>query len=214
MIIQSIEGSMARTSEINQKMKDERRKEILSNALHLFSTKGLTATKIADIASYSGFAQGLVYHYFSSKEEIFIELISTSLDRMNEACIGLEKLILPADEKIKLALNELIKGLDSNEDTSKYHLLIAHSSVSEAIPDKAKEIIKKKNQLPYQVIKKIMLEGQSNGTVKNYDAEMLSQLFWATIKGLAIHRAVHKENYKTPDVNVLYDMFLINNKVL
>ena len=61
---------MARNKDLNQKMKDERREQILSNALILFAAKGLSATKITDISAASGISQGLLYHYFESKEEI------------------------------------------------------------------------------------------------------------------------------------------------
>ena len=66
---------MARNAEHNQKMRDERREKILYHALRLFAAKGLYATKITDIAAECRMSQGLLYHYFRSKEEIFTELI-------------------------------------------------------------------------------------------------------------------------------------------
>jgi len=76
---------LARNKDLNQKMKEERREQILSNALMLYAKKGLSATKITDIASASGISQGLIYHYYRSKEEIFVELIGIAFARLNEA---------------------------------------------------------------------------------------------------------------------------------
>ncbi|HED23588.1 MAG TPA: TetR/AcrR family transcriptional regulator, partial [Firmicutes bacterium] len=76
---------MTRSRKQNEKMRRERKKQIMQVALHQFTAKGLFATKVKDIAEEAGIAQGLIYHYFESKEEIFIELIKEALDKMNEA---------------------------------------------------------------------------------------------------------------------------------
>ena len=199
---------MARNKDLNQKMKDARREQILSNALMLFATKGLSATKIADISSYSGFSQGLIYHYFRSKEEIFVELIRTAFEKMNTACRELENLPLPPRDKIKMAIDGLLKNIEESNDASRYYLLIAQATVSEAIPDEAKSIIQKENMLPYEVMTRIMLEGQKDGSIKSHDAGDLALVFWTSIKGLAIHKAVHGSKYKTPSSAILMSMFV------
>lgn len=198
---------MPRNKELNQKIKDERRQQILSNALMLFAKKGLSATKITDISSASDISQGLMYHYYKSKEEIFIELIRIAFARMNEACRWLISQPLTPKEKIAFAIEELLRLLEQNEDASRYHLLIAQATASEAIPEEAKNIIKKENTFPYEAIAQIMTEGQQDGSIKKYDAKELSLVFWTSINGLAIYKAVHGENFKAPDANILTSMF-------
>lgn len=53
----------------------ERRKQLIDIALKLFAEKGVERTSIKDIASEAGVAQGLLYHYFSSKDELFYDII-------------------------------------------------------------------------------------------------------------------------------------------
>jgi AcrR family transcriptional regulator len=53
----------------------ERRAQLLETALALFAEKGLDATTMRDLAEAAGVAQGLVYHYFRSKEELFYAVI-------------------------------------------------------------------------------------------------------------------------------------------
>lgn len=208
MKFQSIGGSvLARNKELNQKMKDERREQILSKALMLYAKKGLSATKITDISSALGISQGLIYHYYRSKEEIFIELIEGAFKRLNEGCRWLENQPQSAKEKIIFAFQETLKLLEQNENAALYHMLIAQATASEAIPDAAKKIIQKENSFAYEVIAKIMAEGQKEGSVKEYDAEELALVFWTSIKGLAIHKAVHGEKFKAPDTNIFTSMF-------
>ncbi len=198
---------MPRNKEGNQRIKEERRQQILSNALLLFTQKGLAATKITDIAEASKISQGLMYHYFKSKEEVYIELIRTSFNSLNEACRWLLRQSLPPQDKIRLAIQELLKGLEQNEDNSRYHFLIAQATSSEAIPEEAKDIIKKENTFPYEAIATIIAEGQNNGSIKMYDTKELAMVFWTSINGLAIHKAVHGSKFKAPDANILINMF-------
>lgn len=198
---------MARNKEQNQKMKDERREQILSKALMLYAKRGLSATKITDIASASGISQGLIYHYYRSKEEIFIELIGNAFARLNEACRWLESQPLLPKEKIEFAIKELLKLLEQDERAAQYHLLIAQATASEAIPDEAKVIIKEENTFPYEVIARIITEGQKDGSIKKYDAQELALVFWTSINGLAIYKAVHGEKFKAPDTSILTSMF-------
>ncbi len=199
---------MARNQATNQKQKDERREQILTSALLLFSTKGLAATKVTDIATAAGMSQGLMYHYFDSKETIFIELIRSAFARLNSACYILEEMALPPAEKIKLAIGGLLQGINDNADHARYHLLIAQATASDAIPAAAKAIIQSENQIPYEVIARIMAAGQVEGSIRQHDSAELALIFWSTIKGLAIHRAVHGERFKAPDPKLLMTVFL------
>ncbi len=53
----------------------ERRKQLIDTALKLFAEKGMERTSIKDIATEAGVAQGLLYHYFQSKDDLFYAII-------------------------------------------------------------------------------------------------------------------------------------------
>ena len=48
----------------------EKRRAILDAAIRVFARQGYHATRVSDIADEAGVAYGLVYHYFSSKEQM------------------------------------------------------------------------------------------------------------------------------------------------
>jgi AcrR family transcriptional regulator len=54
---------------------DARRDELLRVALRLFSERGFDGTTIADIATATGTAHGLVYHYFASKNDLLLAVL-------------------------------------------------------------------------------------------------------------------------------------------
>lgn len=199
---------MPRNKEANQKVKDERREQILSVALTLFTTKGLSATRISDISSKSEMSQGLIYHYFRSKEEIFIWLIGSAMEKMNEAALNLEKLPVSAKEKIKLAIEGLLKGFDENINTANYYFLITQAALSESFPEEAKELIRTKNKVKYEVVARILRQGQIDGAVKNHDVQEMTTLLFSSINGLALNKAIFGNSFKMPDKDILMSMFL------
>jgi len=199
---------LGRNRELNDRIKKERRERIMSEALALFAVKGLSGTKISDIAAAAGISQGLMYHYFESKEELFIELIKGAFEKMNDACRGLESLDIPAREKIGMAIEGLLGALEKSGDFARYCLIIAEATVSEAVPGEARDIILKERSKPYDAIKRIMVEGQKEGSVKPYDAGDMALIFWTSINGLAICKAVHANRFKAPDPGILMSVFL------
>jgi TetR/AcrR family fatty acid metabolism transcriptional regulator len=78
----------------------EKRRVILEAAVRVFARQGFHTCRVADIAEEAGVAYGLVYHYFSSKEEIldtlFLECWGLMLDAIAEA----ERAVLPPREKL------------------------------------------------------------------------------------------------------------------
>lgn len=56
-------------------MSSSRRQVILTESARLFSEFGLSATTIREIADAVGFNSGTLYHYFSSKDAIFSEIL-------------------------------------------------------------------------------------------------------------------------------------------
>ncbi|HVB62471.1 MAG TPA: helix-turn-helix domain-containing protein [Ktedonobacteraceae bacterium] len=69
-----------RTEASNQRIRQEQRKKILDAAVSIFARKGFSATKMADIATAADISYGLLYHYFTNKEHIFITLVQDDLE--------------------------------------------------------------------------------------------------------------------------------------
>ncbi len=71
--------------------KEAKKLEILQTAMRVFSEKGVTKTKMIDIAKAAGIGKGTIYEYFSSKEDIFItgfRYFSNEIDQMLAASVG------------------------------------------------------------------------------------------------------------------------------
>jgi AcrR family transcriptional regulator len=62
--------------------KDARRAELLAAGERVFSERPFEDVSIDDIAAAAGVSKNLLYHYFSGKRELYLEVISDSSDRM------------------------------------------------------------------------------------------------------------------------------------
>lgn len=58
-----------------QQTRRDRREDILKASLHLFATKGFHGTSMRDIAREAEITEGLIYHYFESKRDLFRAII-------------------------------------------------------------------------------------------------------------------------------------------
>lgn len=94
-----------RTPEQTQKIREERRENLLSAALKLFAEKGLHDTKVSEIAAEAGVSQGTVYWYFDSKEELFEATFISQFDALVEPLYGIvaDEGRSPADKLVAIA---------------------------------------------------------------------------------------------------------------
>lgn len=89
---------------------------ILDAAVAVFAEKGFFTSRVADIADRADVADGTVYLYFKSKEEILMAAIHTAFDGfMSLARTELQKLSDPAERLRRLAFLHL-DALGSNRD--------------------------------------------------------------------------------------------------
>ena len=72
--------------------KEQRRTAILAAATELFETKGLEKASLNAIAKRAGFCKANVYHYFESREEIFLHLV---LDDYRDWAGAVERALAP-----------------------------------------------------------------------------------------------------------------------
>ncbi len=94
----------------------EKYQRILDAAVAVFAEKGFFTARVSDIADRASVADGTVYLYFKSKEEILMTAINTAFDAfMRHARTELEKLADPAERLRRLAFLHL-DALGSNRN--------------------------------------------------------------------------------------------------
>jgi AcrR family transcriptional regulator len=62
---------------LRQQQAIARRRQILETALHLFAKQGFDGTSTKQIAQEAGIAEGLIFHYFPTKEHLLTAMMET-----------------------------------------------------------------------------------------------------------------------------------------
>lgn len=103
--------------------KKQKLNSILSTAFHLFTTKGVSDTSIAEISEQAGVAKGTFYLYFKDKYDIRNKLIShessklfkQSHSALLEYCNSHPDISLSFEEKMLFIIDHIIDILAANK---------------------------------------------------------------------------------------------------
>lgn len=162
---------MPKSQERCQEIREETRNLIIRKSVLYFAKNGFDGTKISDLSRHIGIAQGTIYIYFKSKEELYSEIFSIS-DKIakNDKLTTLVKLPLPADTKIRKLSDFLIKNLKEDEMFSA-GIALYTQRLLEGEAD----------QSFYKTTEKIIKQGQKEGCVVSGNSRKLSELYWGVV---------------------------------
>jgi AcrR family transcriptional regulator len=177
---------------VTEAYKEEKRAAILEGAMRCFEKKGYQATTIEDIVRYLGSSKGAIYTYFSSKEEIFIQLMQERTKRsMNDLKRQFDD-IPDASGKIRLILRRFREAsLEMSRLYGKVHYEFwLYSSRQENL----KKLMVRRFDEAMQFLAEIVTEGKQKGEFReDVDERIAASLFWALRDGVGLHFAVTGE---------------------
>jgi AcrR family transcriptional regulator len=77
----SVSATSAKTKDSELGLIVDRRAELIEKAALLFGARGYANTSMRDISAAFGILHGSIYHHFGSKEELFITVYASGVDR-------------------------------------------------------------------------------------------------------------------------------------
>ena len=191
---------MPRTEEANQQIRADRCQQILEAALKIFARKGLTDTRIADIAAATGMSQGLIYRYYASKEEVFATLVEGVLQLTLQLAGQAAALPGPPDKLHWLTAQLLPYQYEQPEGV----LLLIHAMVNEAVPASIRQMSGNYSAQIQDIIRGIIAQGQTEGSIRQANPSQLTVLYLATLQGLATAGTfIEQQAESRPDVETL-----------
>ncbi len=175
-----------------QEQREQRRWLILKCALDLFVRRGYQETTIGQIAEAASMSTGLMFHYFPSKEDLYLALVSIGEEGTN-APKGQQ-----TDDPIayfRVFLEELFALTEEEPWIPQMFVLMAHAQ-REGAPETVRDVALRVDQAEYSA--KIIERGQAAGVMRNGDPLALSRTFWAAVQGVMEQWASNLEE-KCPD---------------
>ena len=159
--------------------REKRRQEILNAALDIFIHKGFEAAKTQDIANAVGMSEGLLFHYFETKEKLYEELLKMAVEGRKLALTGI---INDGLEYFQTTAKMIFHYLKTEPFVAKMFVLAGQAQNDDALPESVKALMVKADFEP--TIKKIK-QGQKKGDIKKGDPAALAFAFWGAIQGIA-----------------------------
>lgn len=165
---------------LREDQKEKRRQEILFAGLDLFIQKGYSGTTIKDIAGAVGMSVGLLFHYFVSKEELFVELIRLGIEGPMNTMQPTQMEPLAFFES---TAKQILSFIKSEPFVAKMFVLMNQAYYSEDVPERVKEMMRGFDI--YTPTSMLIQFGQANGTIREGDPLALTITFWGAIQGVA-----------------------------
>lgn len=107
---------MARTQAADY---EERKEAILDHASALFARKGFLGTSVMDIAGACGASKSLLYHYYPSKEDVLVGVMSSHVDVLLDDVAEVLALQLTPEESLNALLHRFMQHYVGAADRQK-----------------------------------------------------------------------------------------------
>jgi AcrR family transcriptional regulator len=183
-----------------KEQKEKRREEILAVALDLFARKGYAATKTQDISQAAGMSEGLLFHYFETKEKLYEELIKLGVSHPQTMLSGIRGEPL---EFFRKAAKETLCYVTTNPFIAKMFILMSQAHYNDAAPESVKKMMAETDNITPAAQK--IRQGQRNGTIKRGNPVALAAAFWGALQGIAEQIALFPD-IPVPDSDWIVDI--------
>jgi AcrR family transcriptional regulator len=157
---------------------EEKRRLILDAAVRVFARSGFHTSRVGDIAEEAGVAHGLLYHYFSSKDEvletIFREQWGVLVDRLQ----AIEDSGEPAIDQLRHVAAIVLRNWKHQPDVIR--VLVREIARSPEVQARIGDLVK-----PVEAVQRMIAYGQETGEFRrDFDARLAGIAFYGGIEEL------------------------------
>lgn len=166
----------------------DKRDRILKAAVKVFARNGFHGTRVSDVARAAGVADGTIYLYFDSKDEVLVSLFEDRVEKLI-AYVNEELPRLPSAPARLRAIIEMQLGLlEGERDLAEVITVIMRQST---------QLLKEYAAPPFGVyldaIAKIVAEGQAAGDFRaDVSPPIVARTVFGALDGLALTWALGK----------------------
>jgi len=154
---------------------EDRRRRILDAAVRVFARNGYHGSRVGDIAGEAGVAHGLLYHYFSSKEEVLETVFRENFGALLDRFRAVEAADEPAAEKLAGIAKILLRTWRNDPDL--VTVMVRDVARSPQLQTQVAEVGE-----AFAIVQRVIEQGQAEGAFRpDLDARLAS---WIVYGGL------------------------------
>ncbi|MGH3110236.1 MAG: TetR/AcrR family transcriptional regulator [Gaiellaceae bacterium] len=153
----------------------DKRRLILAAAVRVFARAGYHGSRVGDIATEAGVAHGLLYHYFSSKDEVLETVFRENFGELLERFRSVEATDEPAPEKLEGIAKILLRTWRNDPDL--VTVMVREVARSPQLQSQVDEVGE-----AFVIVQRVIEQGQTEGSFRrDLDARLAS---WIVYGGL------------------------------
>ena len=157
------------------------RNQLVDVARQLFASDGVESTTMNDIALASGKGRRTLYTYFNSKDEIYMAVVESELDKLFERMKAVAEKDIAPDEKFV----ELIYAhLEAVKETVYRNGTLRGRFFRDIW--KVEKVRKSFDQREVALFKAVLEDGVGNGIFKTESPDLLAVILHCCVKGLEV----------------------------
>jgi AcrR family transcriptional regulator len=157
---------------------EEKRRLILDAAVRVFAHKGFHTSRVGDIAEEAGVAHGLLYHYFSSKDEVLETVFRENWAVLVDRIAAIETSGDPAPDQLGHVAAIVLRNYKHQPDVIR--VLVREIARSPEVQARIGELVK-----PIEAIMRIIERGRAAGDFRaDIDPRLAAVVFYGAIEEL------------------------------
>lgn len=155
------------------------REKIVLSAVELFIEKGIARTTTKEIAASAGVAEGSIYRYFQSKDEMAWQIFDSYHQQLAQQLQASIKEELSLDEKVNRLVSTFLSLADNDWLMFRYYLTSQHTHI-----DRVKE-----NSLsPYDVVLNLIKKLAAERIIVNKDETILAAMVMGSVHQIGLNK--------------------------
>ncbi|MDO5558298.1 MAG: TetR/AcrR family transcriptional regulator [Oscillospiraceae bacterium] len=155
-----------------------RKAEIMFKGLELFVQCGYAGTKTSDIARELKISEGLIFHYFPTKEQLYMELVKIGVDKTDY----FSGVITDPYKKLYDIVDDLFCMVRTDRRTAMFFVLVDDAQNNRNTPERVREAAGKVTLVEQSV--PVIKTGQESGIFRTGDTFGLTCTFWTALQGI------------------------------
>jgi AcrR family transcriptional regulator len=157
---------------------EEKRRLILDAAVRVFARKGFHTSRVGDIAEEAGVAHGLLYHYFSSKDEVLETIFRENWGVLVERIDAVEQSGESAHDQLRHVAAIILRTWRHQPDVVR--VLVREIARSPEVQERIGDLVK-----PIEAIRRIIERGRASGEFRaDLDPAFAAVVFYGGIDEL------------------------------
>ncbi|MEL7564771.1 MAG: TetR/AcrR family transcriptional regulator [Dehalobacterium sp.] len=182
----------------------DKRLRIMQAAAQVFAQKGFHRAKMEEIARAADVGKGTVYEYFSSKEQLFIEMFRAGNEYCNNLWAGQLKNESGIYNKLKKAAYLHLSFFDEHRDLAK----VMMQEFLQLGPELHQEFLKV-HEKGIALLNDIFSQGVRKGYFICTEINVAARMFYGAVQAIGVPMIIWEEKYNLDQLSEkIVDIFL------